>query len=99
MRFAVAVTFPAPIEGYWNRGTRSGGLFKLDLPYPEHPGPGHYLRYGDFSLNFWFTAGSGRSWRESAANAKKRLLHWVPPGTTVELVEDTRRSNAWEGLA
>jgi hypothetical protein len=83
--YAIRVTFDQPTRGYWNGGTRLGGAFTIGAR--PHPGPGHYIRWGCYSLNFWLTAGSGSSWKAAASYARRRLLAMVAPGTCVEVVE------------
>ena len=82
----IRVTFPEPTPGYWNGGRRTGGTFTVERPRP-HPGPGHYIRWGAYELNFWFTAGSGTSWAAAAAYARARLRAMVAPSVQVEIIE------------
>ena len=61
----------------------------------EHPGPGFTIRWGCFALNFWFNAGSGRTWREAASIAKRKLMRMCGiSGTTIEIVELERIDKA-----
>jgi len=89
------ITFPKPISGYWD-GLRSGGEFTPDIGYrnPEPPKAG-YIKWGDFSLNFWFTAKTGKTWKVAAANAMKHLKALTKmEGTTFETAwrnEEIRR--------
>jgi hypothetical protein len=90
----IEVEFPRPMAGYWD-GTRSGGTFTIEsvgrvaAPLPTtHPGPGKDIKWGCFSLNHWFITTSGRSWRD-AANIAARRLRGVKervPGTTIKVV-------------
>jgi len=91
------ITFPEPISGYWNGGPRTGGVFTPEAwsgdPYigwvcaEEHPGPGKLIRWGSWELNFWFTTRSGRSWRQAAAYAERRLRQLCRVPCTVEIEE------------
>jgi len=74
----VTLIFDKPIHGHWN-GKRIGGHFTIEevngsyhIPY-EHPGAGVNLKWGSWVLNFYFTTKSGRSWKEAASIATKRL--------------------------
>ena len=81
--------FPKPRNGYWDGGAKNGGDFTLDYPYSHrlHPGPGHYAKWGCWYLNFWFTSKTGRSWKQAASAAQRRLYNLVKvPGATVEVV-------------
>jgi len=82
----IKVEFDKPTAGYWDYGLRKGGVFKLgsidgeyvDSSKPlEHPGVDRTLRWEAFELNFWFNAGSGRTWKEAASIAKRRLQNIV----------------------
>lgn len=75
---------PHPRGGYWDGGPKTGGLFAPDRTV--HPGSGKTIRWGCFELNYWFNAGSGRSWKEAAAIARNRLekLTRVPAVITIE---------------
>jgi len=46
------------------------------------------MRNGDAGiLNFWFTSKTGRSWKQAASAAQRRLYNLVKvPGATVEVV-------------
>ncbi len=81
--YVLRVRFSEPRDGWWNGGCKTGGSFVCES---LHPGVGHYVKWGCFELNFWFTAKAGRSWREAAAAAKRRLEHLlcVPAVVTVE---------------
>jgi len=93
-QYAVAVTFPEPINGYWDGGKKGGGTFTphlmeyyLDEPKGKHPGPGHTIRWGCFYLNYYITTGSGRTWREAASIAKRVLMRRCKiVGATFEIV-------------
>lgn len=99
-QYAVEVKFPEAINGYWDGGKRGGGTFTVDGFHsfppgsgnnPTHPGARHHLRWGCFYLNFFFTCGSGRTWREAASIAKRKLEHICSiAGTTFEIVPHTR---------
>lgn len=56
----------------------------------KHPGPGHWIRWGSFSANFWFTSGSGRSWKEAAEFAKRRLHHLAGAPHSIAIKLDER---------
>ena len=56
-------------------------------PPNVHPGPGYWIKWGSFELNFWFRARSGRTWREAASVARRRLLYLVGrDGATVTVM-------------
>jgi len=57
---------------------------------PDHPGPGHMIRWGCFSMNFWFTAAAGKTWRAAAANALRRLRSFVKPEATYTIFDIDR---------
>jgi len=89
----IEITFAKPTYGYFD-GARTGGVFTIEniggilpsyIDEIEHPGPDIYINWGCFSLNFWFHTKSGRSWKEAAAIAKRRLEHIVAKTTTVEI--------------
>jgi len=93
-QYAVTVTFPEPIHGYWDGGEKGSGTFEPHIlgdchdRSGGHPGPGNTIRWGCFRLNFWFTAKSGRSWREAASIAKRMLERMCGiAGTTIVVVE------------
>jgi len=91
---AVRITFPEPIGGYWDGGKKRGGTFTPDhfsgLYGGVHPGPGRTIKWGCFHLNFWFTTGSGRTWKEAAAIAKRWLERRSPPGSKLEVKWEER---------
>ena len=85
------VKFAEPTGGYWDGGKKSGGDF---IPvsyydrdgYSKHPGVGETVRWGCFELNFWFNCGSGRSWKEASAIAKRTLQKRLKIKSTVEII-------------
>ena len=56
----------------------------------KHLGPGYTIRWGCYALNFWFTCGSGRSFKEAASIAKRKLdkMLEVEGTITTEWVEE-----------
>jgi len=66
------VEFDKPRHGYWDGGAKKGGTF---IPEAEWYGAPltfkkkSVIRWGCYGLNFWFNAGSGRSWKEAASIA------------------------------
>jgi len=86
------LTFKEPVVGYWDGGKKAGGEFTPELPlgllseYDSHPGKDYTIRWGCFDLNFWFNCGSGRSWKEAASIAKRRLCLLVKTPATVEVI-------------
>lgn len=91
------LTFNEPRNGYWDGGKRYGGEFTPELLVPfadglgklypdEHPGKNHTIRWGCFSLNYWFNSGSGRTWKEAASIAKRRLIHLCSGSATIEVI-------------
>lgn len=92
-QYAIEVKFPEPIDGYWDGGKKGGGLFTPRER--EHPGPGHTIHWGCFRLNFWLTVGSGRTWREAASIAKRKLERICSiAGATFKIVELERIDKA-----
>lgn len=76
------LTFREPRFGYWDGGKKAGGDFTADCHGTKHPGEGRNIQWGCHDLNFWFSCNSGRSWKEAAAIAKRRLQHlWDIPAT------------------
>ena len=91
----IAVEFDEPTGGYWDYGLKKGGIFTLesiDGRYTgssepvEHPGTDRTLRWGAFELNFWFNSGSGRTWKEAASIAQRRLTNIVRVPATVKII-------------
>lgn len=76
--------FAEPQHGFWDGGKKDGGDFH-PAPSLKHPGAGKYIRWGSFELNFWFTAKAGRSWKEAANAAKKKLTRLIRIPATVEI--------------
>ena len=100
-QYAVKVTFPEPIDGYWDSGKKGGGTFEPRIighchdRSGGHPGPGNTIRWGCFRLNFWVNVGSGRTWREAASIAKRKLTRICSiPGTIIEIVKLERIDKA-----
>ena len=84
----IKITFPNLIHGYWDGGAKQEGLFKVG-DYLVHPGQGHWLKWGCWELNAWFTAASGRTWNEAIRNAVFRLRHLIKDkATKIEIVEE-----------
>ena len=81
----VKLTFKEPRYGFWDGGRKSGGEFNPDGYYLEHPGKDHTIRWGCIDLNFWFNCGSGRSWKEAASIARRRLQHLCQVPNTIEI--------------
>ena len=96
-QYAVEVRFSEAIDGYWDGGKKGGGTFTahlmeyyLDEPRGKHPGPSHTIRWGCFRLNFWLNVGSGRTWREAASIAKRKLERICSiAGATFKIVPHT----------
>lgn len=88
------LTFSEPRKGNWDGGKRYGGEFtpelavKMDVQNPTdcHPGKDYTIKWGSFELNYWFNCGSGRSWKEAAAIAKRRLAHLCSVPATIEVI-------------
>ena len=84
------VRFPEARFGYWDGGVKEGGEFHVQSFSPEHPGKNITLTWGCWALNFWFNCGSGRSWKEAAAIAARRLKHLCKVvGTKITIEWDT----------
>lgn len=88
-RPTLKLTFNEPMYGYWDGGKKSGGEFH---PQPwnggVHPGKDCTIKWGCFDLNFWFNCGSGRSWKEAVAIAKRRLQHICQAPATIEIIHE-----------
>ena len=85
MKPTLELKFPEPRNGYWDGGKKSGGTFTPE--YHRHPGVGAYIKWGCYELNFWFVARAGRSWKEAAAIAKRKLEHLVKvAGSMVSII-------------
>ena len=88
MRPRLVLRFNGPRSGYWDGGKRSGGEFTPEvcgnILMEDHPGKNQTIRWGCFDLNFWFNCGSGRSWKEAAGIAKKRLAYMTIVPSTIE---------------
>ena len=83
--YEIEVIFSEPIVGYWDGGRKSRGRFTTMTR--THPGPGKYIRWGCFHLNFWFTAGTGVSWPAAVQYAVSRLRAMVEPDTKISIIE------------
>jgi len=90
--------FDKPRRGYWD-GVRGSGVFtpKVDFAVvscadlingirDKHPGPGYLIKWSCYPLNFWFRCGSGRTWKEAASIAKRKLQNMTDG--TVEVFEE-----------
>ena len=75
-KHAIHIEFTEPQYGYWDGGSKEYGDFNIEC-VEGHPGKGHYIRWGSFYLNFWFTSGSGRSWKEARSIAKKWIRRHI----------------------
>jgi hypothetical protein len=84
----IRVTFPEPRDGYWDGSKKSSGDFEAQYTFPEHPGPNHTLSWSCWELNFWCICGSGRSWKEAASIAKRKLCRIIRVPATVEVIYD-----------
>ena len=91
----IQIRFNQPRYGYWDGGKKDGGIFKVEsindmlALYPNHPGTGGSVRWGCWGLNFWFVAGSGRSWKEAVAIAVKKLKRiCLIPRVEIEAIYD-----------
>lgn len=72
----LVVRYPVPVKGYFD-GTLSRVEYHPEAPHYHKPHSGQTnrnIRWGSWSANHWFVAGSGSSWRMAAANARKRLM-------------------------
>jgi hypothetical protein len=70
----LVVEFPEPIRGAMWNGAHHSGEFSPDPGFDrEEPAKAGYIKWGSWSLNFWFTAKTGKTWKVAAANAMKRL--------------------------
>jgi hypothetical protein len=79
---AIHVEFAEPQYGYWDGGSKKYGDFNIEGG-EGHPGKGHYIRWGSFYLNFWFTSGSGRSWKEARSIAMRCIRRHINAPCTI----------------
>ena len=89
----IEVKFSAARQGYRDGGARSSGTFSLERPHAfagGHPGPGETLKWSSWELNFWFCAGSGRSWQAAIQAAIRRLQHLCKAEATIRRGPDER---------
>ena len=89
MRPALKLAFHQPTRGYWDGGARQYGAFTPDWPHHNyrHPGPGQRIKWGSLTLNFWFKAGSGRTWKQAARIAQRKLARLVRVPATVTIID------------
>ncbi len=84
-RPAIKVVFKNSTDGWWDGGAKYGGTFD---PILLHDSKGQYVKWGCYSLNFWFTCGFGRSWKHAATIARKMLERSMSVQCTVEIVKE-----------
>ena len=72
MKPMIRVRFDKPVPDGNLRLTTLPFIFSVEGS-THHPGPGHWIRWGCFSANFWFTSGSGKSWKQAAHFARLRI--------------------------
>jgi len=58
------------VQGYWDYGPKD--TFDWEIEPSFHPNPG-YSRIGSFEANHWFTVKTGKSEKQTLANAKRHL--------------------------
>lgn len=81
----IEVTFLEPTYGYWD-GARSGGVFE---PKEESwcNGRRNYgkdtIKWGCWGLNFFFTSKRGKTWKDSARIAARRIRRILRVPATV----------------
>lgn len=88
------IEFDRPRSGYWDFGKKSGGTFEPEIITPSmsrcdvkergFPKKGT-IRWGSWELNFWFNAGAGRSWKEAASIAKRKLENTLNVPATITI--------------
>ena len=88
------VAFKEPQHGYWDFGAKSGGVFTTEIngrsaKYGKDHETNANIRWGCFELNFWFTAGSGRTWKEAASIAKRKLERMLSVPAVVKIGWET----------
>lgn len=84
----IDVTFKNPTNGYWDGGARSGGVFE---PKEESwCGRSFYgkkkVKWGSWSLNFFFTCKRGKTWKDSARIAARHIRRILRVPATVHIV-------------
>lgn len=65
---SLALTFNTPTHGFWDGGMKSGGTF---TPSPVQNK--NEVLWGSWELNFWFTSKFGKSWKDAASIARRKL--------------------------
>lgn len=98
----LVVEFEKPEHGYWDGGAKSGGTFTPECydkqnqydagTYGKIHCKGGFVKWGSFALNYYFTAGPGKSWTDAASIAKRKLQRTMNrKGTiTIEWEEEDR---------
>jgi len=94
---AIIVEFDEPRSGYWDYGKKSGGTFEPEVDGRAakfgHPWKkGADITWGCFELNFWFRSGAGKSFKDAAQIAMRRLKRMlrVPAKVTIQWKEVER---------
>jgi hypothetical protein len=66
----IEIRFEKPVNGYWDGGMRSGGVFEEDR---FHKLDDDHICFGSWMLNFFFNVKKGRSEQETISRAKRYL--------------------------
>ena len=78
---AIVVTFHEPRYGYWDGGKKQGGTFTPTLTTEKN-----IIQWGCWELNYWFRLKFGRSWKQAASIALRKIKRDVRVPATIELV-------------
>ena len=93
-KYKVYVVFSSPQFVPLNSGTTKECTFSIDTVNwmyslnMRHPGPGVPVKWGCFSMNYWFVVKSGKSWKNAAQIAANVLKKRNPKAIlSVNIVE------------
>ena len=70
----IRVKLSEPIDGYWDGGKKQVFEFRPELLEDDE---GQYVKWGSWEANYWFTAGTGRSWNHAISIAKRMIKNRV----------------------
>ena len=66
-------TFTIPINGYWDGGPKRIFDWHIDTHDAGADNKGSYSRVGSWEANHWFHIATGRTEKQTLANARRRL--------------------------
>jgi hypothetical protein len=79
----IQVTFDKPINGYWNGGPKSEGIFEVDSC---HRLSDQHVCFGSWGLNHFFNVKIGRSEKETLSRAIRHLRNNIRFPAKIEAV-------------